>query len=180
MVLAYSSLTFGQGWQGRWEENRTDSSLFVQNRKCAREGFRVKRRIYFYFFRKIWSFRNRKMSKLFSIFRKSFWKPYQPRVVYTPHPLPSCFLRVCGFLIPWGFIDFKATSFEAYFQNSQSIPNMSRMRPKEFPIRDKICQSLLCSKLYVKKWVGKQRLISVKQKRKGSNLAIAPLTINQL
>ncbi len=35
--------------------------------KCAKEGFRVKRSIYCCFFGKIWSFRNRKMRKLFQM-----------------------------------------------------------------------------------------------------------------
>ena len=54
-------------------KNRTASSLIVQNRKCAKEGFRVKRRIYFLYFLRIVVISNRKMRELFIIVLGSEW-----------------------------------------------------------------------------------------------------------
>ena len=66
--LANRSSIFDGRWQQVVGHLRTDSSLFVQNWKCLREGFKAQRRIYFlYFFKKSLSLRNRKMSKLFLI-----------------------------------------------------------------------------------------------------------------
>ena len=43
--LANRSFTFGKGWHALIVENRTDSSLSVQNWKCAKERFWERRRI---------------------------------------------------------------------------------------------------------------------------------------